>query len=323
MPSLDVTSSSYFLNYYFKWISPILSQAEVEGLFSWVNSVLLDIGAAPLLNISHLSMVPLSEDNAPLDSLLIYFPLSFSDPEQAERFRLSVWEKYHSEITITPYAFSFVSQQVAQTKKKLCVFDMDSTLIDQEVIDELARVKGIHDEIALITESAMRGELDFTQSLQRRVLLLKGMAWYEAQAIIPHLTVSAGGEALLQNLRQQQIKTAIVSGGFEFVLKHFEKQLFLDQVYGHKLILDDDELLTGEVEAPIVDAAYKQKLVHQLKQNYQVDLNETVVVGDGANDIPMISEAGISVSFAGKPKLSAVANTLILHRNLLWLKHLL
>ena len=119
------------------------------------------------------------------------------------------------------------------------------------------------------------------------------------------------------------MKTAVLSGGFEFILKHFQKQLFLDQVYGNVLATDEDECFTGEVEEPVVDAEYKQKLVERLKVNYRMKASETVVIGDGANDLLMMREAGTSISFCGKAKLSAQVNSLILDRNLLWIKALI
>jgi phosphoserine phosphatase len=106
-------------------------------------------------------------------------------------------------------------------------------------------------------------------------------------------------------------------------LKHFQKRLFLDQVYGNVLETDDEDCFTGKVEDPIVDAAYKQKLVQRMRENYRAERSETIVVGDGANDLLMMTEAGISVSFCGKPKLTAAVNTWILDRNLFWIKGLL
>ena len=133
---------------------------------------------------------------------------------------------------------------------------------------------------------------------------------------------------MLKWLRTEQIKTAVVSGGFEFILKHFQKLLFIDQVYGHHLETDINEhtqemQFTGAVNEPIIDATYKQKLVTQLKSNYELETNQTVVIGDGANDMLMMGEAGVSVSFCGKPKLATVTNTLILNRNLMWVKALI
>jgi phosphoserine phosphatase len=200
---------------------------------------------------------------------------------------------------------------------------MDSTLINQEVIDEIARSAGFFEEVSTLTEQAMQGRLDFTQSLKARVALFKGMPKAKAEAILPSLTVSPGGEALLLFLRSLGIRTAVVSGGFEFILRHFQKTLFLDHVYGNVLDMDDEETLTGGVEEPVVDATYKQKLLARMRENYGFSKEETVAIGDGANDILMMNEAGISVSFCGKPRLSAHANTLILDRNLLWLKSLI
>ena len=307
-------------NFLFKWIGPVISQKEGEALFSWVNSHLARVSAPILLSNSAVTYLPRFE---PKESLQIWFPLNFNDAEQAETFRQSVWQEHLSEETLRPFAMSFVSEAVSKAAKKLCVFDMDSTLIDQEVIDELARVKGVYEEISMITEAAMRGELDFKQSLHARVSYLRGMAFQEARGIISHLTVSPGGEALLQSLHSQNMISAIVSGGFDFVLQHFQKHLSINHVHAHHLMKDDEDLFTGEIEAPIIDAAYKQKLVQNIKNHYHLSLDQCVVVGDGANDLMMMQEAGISVSFCGKPKLAASVNTLIFDRNLFWIKHLI
>jgi phosphoserine phosphatase SerB len=307
--------------YFLKWMSPVISQREIEVLFAWLNQHLIEVQANPMSGISQVGVMPVIEIN--LEAILLQFKMLLS-PAQAEHLRESVWTELFAQITPGefPLAVSLQSETVSRMRKTLFVFDMDSTVINQEVIDELARTLGRYAEVAAITEKTMQGKLDFQASLRERCQLLKGMTTYQAANIIPNLTVSPGGEQLFQWLRSQQIKTAIVSGGFEFVLKHFQKQLHVDQVYAHRLVSDDDETFTGEIEAPLIDANYKKVLAAQLKTNYRASADETVIVGDGANDIAMMSEAGISVSFCGKPKLAAVTNTLIFDRNLLWLKYL-
>ena len=200
---------------------------------------------------------------------------------------------------------------------------MDSTLINEEVIDEIARSQGFYKEVSEITELAMQGKLNFRASLLKRVKLFSGMPLAQVQATISSLTLSPGAEKFISSVRSKGMRTVVVSGGFEIILRHFRKQLFLDQAYGNTLLTDDDEILTGELEEPIVDAAYKRTLVSQMKENYQATQAETVTVGDGANDIPMMGVAGVSVSFCGKPKLSAHVNTLIFDRNLLWINPLI
>jgi phosphoserine phosphatase SerB len=305
------------------WISPVVPQKNLEGLYHWLNLHLTDAGLLPLTSFSKIRTRFVAE---PKDALRLELDVrSPAGRDSVLRFREHVWmELLGGTYTLDlPYAISLREDSVGAATKKLICFDMDSTLINEEVIDEIARTQGLYEQVAAITEKAMQGGLDFSASLRERVALFRGMPKSAAESIIPSLQVSPGGEKLLGDLRFKGLNTAVVSGGFEFILKHFERSLFLDQVYGNVLETDDDDRFTGVVHEPIVDAAYKQKLVRQLKTNFKATREETIVVGDGANDILMMKEAGISVSFCGKPKLTAAVNTWVLDRNLLWLKELL
>ena len=301
----------------------MISQHEIEGLFQWINLHLTSLNLRPLISFSKIKTSFISD---PEEALKFEFEIvSLGHPHSIELFKEAVWSEIFAEShpTPKPHAVSFVPWQTLQAPKKLICFDMDSTLINQEVIDEIARTQGFYEECAAITEAAMQGNLDFKTSLLNRIKLFKGMPKAQALSIIPELSLSPGAEKLLGFFRFKGTKTAIVSGGFEFILKHFQKQLFVDQVYGNVLVTDDDENFTGETDGPIVDAAYKKTLVARLKENYQTMRDETIAVGDGANDILMMEEAGLSVSFCGKPKLASICNTLILNRNLLWIKELI
>ncbi len=305
------------------WISPVVPQTQLEGLYHWINLHLTDSGLLPLTSFSKIRTRLVSE---PKEALRLELDIRTpGDPDAVLRFKELVWmELFAGSFPLErPYALSLREETVGRSPFKLACFDMDSTLINEEVIDEIARTRGLYEEVATITERAMQGGLDFSQSLRERVALFRGMPKAAAEGIIPLLSVSPGGEKLLDYFRFKGIHTAVVSGGFEFILKHFQKKLFLDQVYGNVLETDDDECFTGKVEDPVVDATYKQKLVHRMKENYGASRSETIVIGDGANDLQMMKEAGISVSFCGKPKLTAAVNTWILDRNLLWIKVLL
>ena len=301
----------------------MIPQKELEGLFHWLNLHLTEAGLRPLSSFSAIRTQFLSEPSESLRFDIDVIPAS--DESALPRFKEHLWmELFAGSLPVSPpLALSLRPVRVTSATKKLFCFDMDSTLINEEVIDEIARTQGLYEEVAAITDRAMQGGLDFSASLRERVALFRGMPKGTAESIIPSLNVSPGGEKFLDHLRFKGAFTAVVSGGFEFILKHFQKQLFLDQVYGNVLETDDEDRFTGRVEDPIVDAAYKQKLVRQMKINYGATREETVVVGDGANDLLMMQEAGLSVSFCGKPKLTAAVNTWILDRNLLWLKGLL
>jgi len=303
------------------WISPVLSQSETETLFQWIN---FHLGQARLKTLSSFSQTRIDFILEPKEALKLHFEVTPEGVKNAlELFKEAVWSEILAGSQPTPFVLSLQSKSQLSTPKKLACFDMDSTLINEEVIDEIARNAGFYDQVSKITEAAMQGHLDFKESLKERVKLFKGMPQAEVMAMIQALSLSAGAEKLLSRLRSKSIRTAVVSGGFQMILNHFQKMLFLDHSYGNTLKVDDEERLVGEVEDPIVDASFKRAQVSALKKKYSASLAETIAVGDGANDIPMMSEAGVSVSFCGKPKLAAHVNTLILDRNLLWLMHLI
>jgi len=301
--------------YVLKLITPPLAEKETENVIARV------MGGAS--EVSGHSQSRVTEKALP-SAVLHEFALDFFSPTEAETFRKEIWSAILAGAwpAPRPFAISFLPKPVAERSKKLAVFDMDSTIIDQEVIDELARAFDLGDRVAEITEAAMQGRIDFQESLRERCQLLAGMPFTKAASIIPGLSVSAGGTELIRFLKSQSIHTAIVSGGFEFVLKHFQTLLGVDEIHAHRLIRDDGDVLTGKVEEPIIDAEGKRALVAEMKSRLGITREETITIGDGANDLLMMNEAGMSVSFCGKPKLAAVANTLILHRNLLWLKML-
>ncbi len=304
------------------WITPVIPQKELEGLYAWVNGRITEAGLSPLSAFPQMKTSFCFEPN---EALRLDFEIDSTTEGSFARLRESIWSEVFaaSHPAPRPYLVSLRPMISVRAPKLLACFDMDSTLINEEVIDEIAREAGFFQEVAAITEEAMQGKLDFEAALRRRVKFFYGMPKAQALAIIPRLTLSPGADALIPFLRSSGAKTAVVSGGFEFILKHFQKQLFLDQVYGNHLVTDDHECFIGELDPPIVDAAYKKKLVAQMKESYRATLAGTITVGDGANDLPMMDEAGTQVSFCGKLKLSAHCNSLILDRNLLWLKALI
>jgi len=243
---------------------------------------------------------------------------TFDHEAQAVAFKEKIWSDLSQF-----QAVSFQTEATHLAQKKLCVFDMDSTLINQEVIDEIARLFGLYDQVSEITEAAMQGKLDFIQALQERCKLFTGMPEARLHEILPKLSLSRGAKELLSHLKSKGVKTGIVSGGFEFVLKHFQSQLGIDQVHAHTLELDSQKNFLGSVQKPIIDANQKRTLVSKMKNEYGATFEETITVGDGANDIEMMKEAGISVAFCAKPKLVSAANTWIGERNLSHLIRLL
>lgn len=194
--------------------------------------------------------------------------------------------------------------------RRLVCFDMDSTLIEQEVIDELAVEAGVGEMVAKITEQAMQGELDFKQSFAARVALLKGLDANVLQKISDRLTVTEGAERLISTLKALGYRTAILSGGFTYFAEKLQQKLGIDEV--HANILDiQDGVVTGKVVGEVVDGQRKAALLRQLAEQQGISLQQVIAVGDGANDLPMLSIAGLGVAFRAKPLVRENANQAI------------
>jgi phosphoserine phosphatase len=195
---------------------------------------------------------------------------------------------------------AFQQDTMYRRNRRLVVFDMDSTLIEAEVIDELAKAAGVGEQVSAITERAMNGEIDFSESFRSRVALLKGLGEGALEEIANQLKISEGAEHLLATLRQLGYKTAILSGGFTYFARHLQEKLKIDHVFANELDIVDG-VVTGEVVGDIVDGARKALLLHQLAVEEGIDLQQVIAVGDGANDLPMLSAAGLGVAFRAKP----------------------
>ena len=194
--------------------------------------------------------------------------------------------------------------------RRLVCFDMDSTLIEQEVIDELAIEAGVGKQVAEITERAMQGELDFQQSFRARVALLKGMDASVLPQIAERLTVTEGAERLISTLKALGYRTAILSGGFQYFAEYLQEKLGIDEVHANCLDVVDG-IVTGEVKGHIVDGARKAFLLRELAERMGISLEQAIAVGDGANDLPMLSIAGLGVAFRAKPLVRQNANQAI------------
>lgn len=184
--------------------------------------------------------------------------------------------------------------------RRLVVFDMDSTLIQHEVIDELAVAAGVGEQVAAITESAMRGELDFTESFTRRMKLLKGLDVSVLEQIAHSLNLSEGCERLVTTLHKLGYKTAIVSGGFNYFARYLQSKLGFTYVFANELDVKDGKV-TGEVIGKVVDGRRKAELLQELAEREGLSLQQVIAVGDGANDLPMLGIAGLGIAFRAKP----------------------
>ena len=195
---------------------------------------------------------------------------------------------------------------IYRRNRRLIAFDMDSTLIRTEVIDELAQEAGVGDAVAVITSRAMAGELDFKESLRRRVSLLKGLPESALVEVAGRLPLTEGVEHLFQTLNHLGYKTAILSGGFNYFGEVLKEALAIDYVFANELEIVDGRL-TGRVPDPIVDAERKASLLRELAEQQGISLKQTIAVGDGANDLAMLDIAGLGIAFHAKPLVRETA----------------
>jgi len=205
---------------------------------------------------------------------------------------------------------AFQQDSLYRRNRRLAVFDMDSTLIEAEVIDELAKAYGVGDRVSEITERAMRGELDFRASFKERMALLKGLDVSVLDAIGASLRLTEGAENLFAELKRLGYKTAILSGGFTYFARQVQAKLGIDYVFANELEVVDGKC-TGVAVEPIVDAQRKADLLRELAAKEGLSLEQTIAVGDGANDLPMLAIAGLGVAFRAKPLVKQSAKQAI------------
>jgi phosphoserine phosphatase len=205
-----------------------------------------------------------------------------------------------------PVDLAWQRDTVYRRMRRLVAFDMDSTLIQHEVIDELAREAGSGETVAKITEAAMRGEVDFDASLAQRVATLKGLDESVLQRVAGRLQLTEGAQTLVSALKKFGFKTALLSGGFSYFGQSLQKRLGIDFVHANELEIEAGKL-TGRVKGPIVNAGRKADLLREIAASENISLQQTIAVGDGANDLPMLAAAGLGIAFHAKPLVAASA----------------
>ncbi len=202
---------------------------------------------------------------------------------------------------------AFQKDNIFRRNRRLVCFDMDSTLIQAEVIDELARKAGVYEEVSTITESAMRGEIDFNESFLKRVALLKGLDEGVMKEVAENLPLTEGVDRLFKTLKMYGYRTAILSGGFTYFGNYLKNKLAIDYVFANELEIKNGKL-TGRHVGEIVDGDKKAELLKLIAFKEDIHLEQVIAVGDGSNDLPMIRQAGLGIAFHAKPKVKASAD---------------
>ena len=270
----------------------LISDTVSEELFTIIIKTALNFG----LSFSSSAVCSNRENSQNCLVIRIVFTGCVTDRMNFQIKLLEIEEQFSVDIC-------FEDQEFKVSDFSLIVFDMDSTLINCEVIDELAREVNMQNEVAEITESAMRGELDFGESLHQRLSLLKGAPSSILSKALDAIDYNPGAERLISKLQSLGYKTAIISGGFSFFTEHIKKSLSIDYACANVLEISNG-ILTGKIENCPLDGKMKNSLMKKLAVDLNIDLRRVIAVGDGANDIPMISNSGLGIAFRAKPKVS-------------------
>ncbi len=284
-----------------RWIITLLGRQLTARHISLVAEVIATQG----LNIDAIQRLtgrqPLGEGTLPQTKACIEFSVRGTPANRSE-----MQSRFIDISAAEGFDVSLQEDPMFRRCRRLICFDMDSTLIQTECIDQLAARAGVGDKVAAITERAMRGEIDFIESFRERVALLKGLDASVMREIAEQLPVTEGVERMMSVLKRAGFKTAILSGGFTFFGDYLKQKYGFDYVYANELEIEDGKL-TGRYVGDVVDGKRKAELLRLIAQVENVNIAQTIAVGDGANDLPMLSAAGLGIAFHAKPKVKATA----------------
>ncbi|WP_456327810.1 phosphoserine phosphatase SerB [Archaeoglobus sp.] len=273
------------------------------GIVRDISKILLDHN----VNIESTSLIARDK----LISIEFVVDIGKADPEKLKKSLRRAVESVNLDIVIQPY-------HEFEREKRLIVFDMDSTLVDAEIIDEIAKYAGVEEEVKKITEKAMKGEIDFKTALIERVKLLKGLPVEVLEKIYRNIKLTEGAKELIQALKKAGYKVAVVSGGFTYFTDRLKEELGLDYAFGNELEIENGKL-TGRIKGRIIDAEEKARIIEEIAKKEGISKENVVAVGDGANDRIMIENAGLGIAFNAKDVLKEVADGTLSKENLIGL----
>ncbi len=277
------------------------------GIVRDITKILLEHG----VNVERTSLTARDK----LISIEFVVDIGNADPEEIKKRLKEEVESYGLDVVIQPYS-------IFKREKRLIVFDMDSTIVDAEIIDELAKAAGVEEEVREITRKAMEGKLDYKRALLERVKLLKGLPVEVLEKIYNQIELTEGAKELIQALKRSGYKVALVSGGFTYFTEKLKKELGLDYAFGNELEIKDGKL-TGRIKGRIIDAEEKARIIEELARREGISKENVVAVGDGANDRIMIENAGLGIAFNAKKALKEVADGTLSKENLIGLASIL